>query len=79
MLLDLLELLIDLPSLLVDVASRRRVSCPDCGHRLRYVGRGKAEGKVQCVLCEKTWRMTKNRWLGRALARDEPPAKFKKR
>ena len=69
--LSILDLLFDLPSLLLDLGYSRGVSCPKCGHRLRYMTSGEPEDRVQCVMCENVWLRSKTRWLGRTLRSDE--------
>lgn len=69
--LSILDLLFDLPSLLFDLGSSSGVSCPRCGHRLKYVTRVEHEDKVQCVMCERVWLRSKAGWLGHSLRSDE--------
>jgi tRNA(Ile2) C34 agmatinyltransferase TiaS len=33
----------------------RGPSCPKCGNRLKYAGRGKTD-QIQCVMCDRNWR-----------------------
>ena len=64
--------IVDLPQLIFDLAIRRE-SCPTCANLLKYLARGKHESRVQCVMCERVWLMSKGRWLGRALRAEENP------
>lgn len=69
--LSILDLLFELPQLIFDLAPQGSVSCPKCGHRLKYLSRGEHEDRVQCVMCERVWLRSKARWLGQTLRPDQ--------